>query len=79
MKAAEAHNVHRSCLCSECGGKIWPELEPSFAFAEVMRICLSCAMRRGGEYDRVDQRWTTRPDVTNLAPDEVERFDWLIL
>lgn len=52
--------------CSDCGALISEGLSPRYDVEEGTVLCVSCAMRRGGQYDGVHDRWTVMPDVTGL-------------
>jgi hypothetical protein len=59
--------VEEQTTCLECGEAIWPEKDRAFAASPESYLCFECAERRGGVYDAQQDRWTTPPDVTDLA------------
>lgn len=56
--------------CADCGATSAPDAERVFAFGERRVLCFECAIRRKGEYDEREDRWTVPPDVTGLEQAE---------
>jgi hypothetical protein len=54
-------------ICCDCGASIWPETERAFACSPESYLCFACAERRGGVFDAAEERWTTAPDVEDIA------------
>ncbi len=54
-------------VCASCGTDV-RSAERAFAF-EGSVLCWECAMKRGGEYDELHDRWTKAPDVSDLDID----------
>jgi hypothetical protein len=38
----------------------------SYAFGYQSAMCFDCAVRRGGSYDAVNERWATLPRIDDL-------------
>lgn len=51
--------------CIDCGATISPEVDRAYAITSEAFLCYDCAVRRGGVYDDLDDRWTTAPDVSD--------------
>ncbi len=56
--------------CADCGASIAPDADGSFVFGERRTLCFECAIRRKGEYDEREERWTVSPDLTGLEQAE---------
>lgn len=54
--------------CADCGIALEPELERGYSFGPESVICFDCAVKRGGHYDEVEDRWRDRPNLDNLRP-----------
>jgi len=54
--------------CIDCGATIAAERERAFAVTDDVYLCLDCAVRRGGVYDELHDRWVTPPKVSDLSP-----------
>jgi len=52
--------------CAECGAVIAPDTDAAFRFGEDRALCFECAVRRHGEYDEGEDRWTVPPDLSGL-------------
>jgi hypothetical protein len=55
--------------CWECGETVSPSEDSVFQFGDRAVLCLKCAIRRGGSYDAIGERWTRFPSTADL-PDE---------
>jgi len=55
--------------CCDCGAAIAAATDRSFAVSDEEVLCFDCAVRRGGVYDALWERWTLVPNVAGL-PDE---------
>lgn len=51
-------------LCASCGCEVRPA-ERAYAFEETI-LCYECAVKRGGVYDELHDRWTTTPSLEGL-------------
>ena len=67
-------------VCALCGELVSTGTERGYAFGTGNLLCLSCATKRGGQYDSERDRWEVAPDVGGLAdeaygssPHEVRR------
>ncbi len=58
--------------CSDCGASIAPGADGGFSFGEGRVLCFECAIRRKGEYDEREDRWTVAPDLTGIEEVESE-------
>lgn len=54
--------------CADCGVPLEPELERAYSFAPDAVLCFDCAVRRGGHYDELEDRWPKPPSLENLRP-----------
>ena len=63
----EANDWEEVSRCAACGDEIWPDVERAFAYAPDAYLCFACAELRGGVYDSDEDRWTSAPDVSDLA------------
>jgi len=61
--------------CWDCGETVSPSEDSVFQFGDRAVLCLKCAIRRGGAYDAIGERWTRPPSIGDL-PDE-RRADFL--
>ena len=55
--------------CCECGAAIAADTDRTFVVSDDEVLCFDCAVRRGGAYDSLKERWTVPPNVAGL-PDE---------
>ena len=53
--------------CAECGTEIDAASERGFALGGGGALCHECAVRRGGRYDEVHDRWTEEPRLGGLG------------
>jgi hypothetical protein len=65
--------MHRSesreiVSCEGCGAEIAPATDRAFAVGEQAFLCFRCAVRRGGSWDEVHDRWAVAPDTSDLPP-----------
>lgn len=51
--------------CADCGAEI-SETERTYAVSDDSVICFECAVRRGGAYDELHDRWVTEPKTDDL-------------
>lgn len=58
--------------CIECGSTIDPVADRPFAITDEIVLCYACSLRRGGEYDTVQEKWSKAPRLEGLpgAPEE---------
>lgn len=56
--------------CADCGTPIDVALERGYRGAGDWALCLTCALKRGGQFDENEDSWTVAPDVTGLRPDD---------
>jgi hypothetical protein len=54
--------------CCECGAEVVPAIDSAYVLDGAV-LCFDCAVRRGGDYDAEEERWTVAPRVSDL-PDE---------
>ena len=59
-------------VCADCGTRVDPSREPTFAITEEVVLCLTCSTRRGGVWDPVQEKWTTAPRLENLPLGSLE-------
>jgi hypothetical protein len=65
----ELEELEELVECWECGETVSPSEDSVFQFGDRAVLCLKCAIRRGGAYDAVDERWIAAPSMAGL-PDE---------
>jgi len=53
--------------CADCGAEISPATDRAFAVNDDVYICFECALKRGGVFDEKTDRWTSAPNVENIA------------
>ena len=63
--------MHRSetrdlTCCADCGTDLDPGRERACGFGTEAFLCYACAVRRGGRYDEVHDRWMEAPDTGDL-------------
>jgi hypothetical protein len=73
--ARKENAMHRSDTlesksCAECGAVFYPSRDRGFAFGSDAALCFDCAVRRGGRWDELHDRWETDADVGDLAAAE---------
>jgi hypothetical protein len=56
-------------ICADCGAETYPGRERAYAFGAAV-LCWACALRRGGTYDEVHDRWVEAPATGDLPRDE---------
>jgi hypothetical protein len=59
----ESESIH----CTGCGAELLATTQPTYPFGVSGILCLSCAEQRGGSFDARLDRWTSPPDVLDLA------------
>jgi recombinational DNA repair protein (RecF pathway) len=64
--------MHRSeerqlTRCAECDTEIDPGRERGFGLGGGGALCYECALRRGGRYDEVQDRWVEEPQLGGLG------------
>ncbi len=55
--------------CVICGVPVAAGIDCGFAYGASSVLCQACAVRRGGIYDALRDRWEVEPDLGGL-PDE---------
>ena len=55
--------------CWECGATVSPSEDAVYQFGDKAVLCLECSIKRGGEYDDAEERWT-RPPSLDALPNE---------
>jgi len=65
MDTAEDWSEMESCV--ECRAALSPPLDRSYAVGPKAFLCWDCALRRGGHYDLLQDRWSSPPDLSGLA------------
>jgi hypothetical protein len=55
--------------CCDCGATLSGETDRPFAMSDDDFLCFECAVRRGGVFDTMQERWIVSPNVADL-PDE---------
>jgi hypothetical protein len=63
MHRSEERNLAR---CAECNAEIDPGRERGFGLGGGGALCFECAVRRGGVYDEVHDRWAEEPSLAGL-------------
>jgi len=65
------HRSEESLLerCMDCGDELRPGQDTAFCFGTTGVLCEECALRRGGSYDRVRERWVVAPSYHDLESD----------
>ena len=52
-------------ICADCGAPVSAAERP-YAFGQDALLCMGCALRRGGAYDEIDDRWAVAPKIDDL-------------
>jgi hypothetical protein len=55
------------CNCAVCGAVVSPRIDRTYPFGASSLLCWDCAVRRGGNYDLIDDRWVVAPDTSDLG------------
>ena len=63
MHRSEEGNLAR---CADCDAEIDPGHERGFGLGGGGALCYECAVRRGGRYDEVHDRWAEEPRLDGL-------------
>jgi hypothetical protein len=63
--------MHRSetydrVACAECRAEVSLDRDRAYSFGEDDALCFACAMRRGGHYDELHDRWQQAPSLEGL-------------
>ena len=53
-------------LCADCGARVDPTREPSFAVTQEVILCMACSTRRGGAWDGAQEKWTEAPRLEGV-------------
>jgi len=66
--------VHRSesntlVSCLDCGAELRPGPDRGYTFGADGVLCFDCALRRGGRYDELRERWSEDPRIDDLGPE----------
>ncbi|MEI8254707.1 MAG: hypothetical protein WCJ30_03455 [Deltaproteobacteria bacterium] len=69
MHQTEAGQIEQ---CRACGAELVSGRDREYVYSEEGEICFDCAIRRGGEYDALHDRWVKSPDVVDLIERERE-------
>lgn len=56
--------------CIECEAVVAPGTDRAFPVGTADVLCMACALRRGGAYDEIQDRWKEAPDLTGVSIDE---------
>jgi hypothetical protein len=69
--SAKEGGMHRSeerelSRCADCDAVIDPGRERGFGLGAGGTLCYECAVRRGGRYDEVHDRWAEEPRLAGL-------------
>ena len=51
---------------SDCGAGVYMSGSRAYGIGDWGALCWSCAIRRGGQYDADEERWTTAPSTDDL-------------
>jgi len=67
--------MHRSeaetlTVCADCGTEFDVERDRGYAVGGGIAICFECAVKRGGSYDGIFERWVDEPRLEGLRPEE---------
>lgn len=57
-------------ICADCGAEFDVERDRGYAAAASVAICFDCAVKRGGSYDGVFERWVDAPRLVGLQDDD---------
>lgn len=57
--------------CIECGAELSVERDRGYPVTDDDALCYECALRRGGKYDEVHDRWAEPPNVTGLEGSDI--------
>jgi recombinational DNA repair protein (RecF pathway) len=52
--------------CCECGTMVYPATDRAFGVDEDEFLCVECAIRRGGVYDELWDRWAVPPNLSGI-------------
>jgi hypothetical protein len=53
-------------VCTDCGALVDPRREPVFTVTAEIALCMECSIRRGGQWDGVDEKWVAAPKLDSL-------------
>ncbi|MEQ9322517.1 MAG: hypothetical protein RIF41_25345 [Polyangiaceae bacterium] len=53
-------------VCADCGTELDVERDRGYAAAASLAICFECAVKRGGSYDGIFERWVDAPRLDGL-------------
>jgi len=67
MHRSETRELTR---CADCSAELAPARDRGYACGEEAFLCFDCAIRRGGRWDEVHDRWEAEPDVGDLPVTE---------
>jgi hypothetical protein len=62
----EPEEVAELVECWECGATVSPSEDAVYLFGDEQVLCLECSIKRGGEYDAAEERWTQPPSLDDL-------------
>ena len=68
----EPEELEELVECWDCGETVSPSEDSVFQFGDRAVLCLRCAIRRGGQYDALDESWTLPPSVADLPVESRE-------
>jgi hypothetical protein len=51
--------------CADCGTTVFRSSDLNYPFDDQI-LCWQCAVRRGGKYDAIYERWTLCPELSEL-------------
>jgi hypothetical protein len=59
-------------ICADCGARVDPSREPTFAITPEVILCMACSTRRGGAWDGAQEKWTAAPRLEDLPLGSLE-------
>jgi hypothetical protein len=66
----DADELSKLCNCAVCHAGVSPQIDHVFELAPDALLCWDCAIRRGGRYDLIADRWVAAPDTSGIAGHE---------
>lgn len=57
-------------ICADCGAEFDVERDRGYAAGATVAICFECAVKRGGSYDGMFERWVDVPRLDGLDADD---------
>ena len=53
-------------ICADCGAILDSTREPTFSITDDIALCLTCSVRRGGQWDGGGEKWQVAPQLEGL-------------